>query len=124
MDNLRTDLDVASISNADAKRRVRGVLVNANSPFSWLPQDELEVCGIEPLKQVRFRLDDRTLLDRLTGIAFIHVGDRMTVDEVVFAESGDPIVLGARTLSGLGLRIDTVLKELVDAGPAPAAAAA
>jgi len=43
---------------------------------------------------------------------------------VVFGESGDLTLLGARSLEGLNLRVDPVNKRLVDAGPAPAAAAA
>jgi len=43
---------------------------------------------------------------------------------VVFGEPGDLVLLGSRTLEGLNYRIDVVTKRLVDAGPAPAAAAA
>jgi hypothetical protein len=35
----------------------------------------------------------------------------------VFAEPDDIVVLGARSLEGLNLRIDVVRKALVDAGP-------
>lgn len=44
-------------------------------------------------------------------------------DEVVFAEPGDSILLGARSLEGLNLRVDSRRKELIDAGPTSAAAA-
>ena len=47
-----------------------------------------------------------------------------TNDEVVFGEPGDLVILGSRSLEGLNLRIDPVRKQLIDAGPAPAAAAA
>jgi len=43
---------------------------------------------------------------------------------VVFGEPGDLVLLGARSLEGLNLRIEPLSKTLVDAGPAPAAAAA
>jgi hypothetical protein len=46
------------------------------------------------------------------------------VDEVVFGEPADLAILGSRSLEGLNLRIDPVRKQLVDAGPAPAAVAA
>jgi phosphopantetheinyl transferase len=39
------------------------------------------------------------------------------------SHSGDLILLGARTLEGLNLRVEPREKRLVDAGPAPAAAA-
>ena len=46
---------------------------------------------------------------------------RFTVDEVVFAEGGDLELLGARTLEGLNLKVDSRNKELVAAGPLIAA---
>jgi hypothetical protein len=41
---------------------------------------------------------------------------------VVFAEPADLILLGARSLEGLNLRVDSRRKQLVDAGPTVAAA--
>jgi len=43
------------------------------------------------------------------------------IDEVVFAEAGDLALLGARTLEGLNLTVDSARKKLVAAGPLPAA---
>lgn len=40
----------------------------------------------------------------------------------VFGEPTDLVIMGSRTLEGLNFRIDPVTKQLVDAGPAPAAA--
>jgi len=44
-----------------------------------------------------------------------------TIDEVVFAQKGDLLLLGARTLEGLNLVVDSRRKKLVAAGPLPAA---
>jgi predicted aspartyl protease len=52
----------------------------------------------------------------------VHAGGTETNDEVVFAEEGDVILLGARSLEGLNLRVDARSKRLVDAGPIVAAA--
>ncbi len=57
------------------------------------------------------------------GFAFVHVEGKRTSDDVVFGEPGDLVLLGARSLEGLNLRVDPALKKLVDAGPAPAAVA-
>jgi predicted aspartyl protease len=62
-------------------------------------------------------------ITRSVGFAIVRVGNSFTVDEVVFAEKGDLLLLGARTLEGLNLRIDPRQKKLVAAGPLPAAAA-
>jgi hypothetical protein len=42
----------------------------------------------------------------------------------MFAEDGDMPLLGAHGLEALRLRVDLIRKELVPAGPAPAAHAA
>jgi hypothetical protein len=52
------------------------------------------------------------------------VAGRRAADEVVFGHPGDLTLLGSRSLEGLNFRIEPVTKRLVDAGPAPAAAAA
>ena len=44
-----------------------------------------------------------------------------TVDEVVFAEKGDLLLLGARSLEGLSLTVDPRRKKLVAARPLLAA---
>ena len=40
----------------------------------------------------------------------------------MFGEPADLVLLGARSLEGLNLRVDPVTKSLVDAGPGAAAA--
>ena len=74
----------------------------------------------EPVAQHAAMADDEA---RFRG-AIIHAGGTATSDDVVFAEEGDMVLLGARTLEGLNLRIDAVRKRLVDAGPIVAASAA
>jgi predicted aspartyl protease len=49
--------------------------------------------------------------------AIIYAAGTQTTDEVTFAEPGDMILLGARAMEGLNLRVDPRLKRLVDAGP-------
>ncbi len=45
----------------------------------------------------------------------------ITTDEIVFAQKGDLQLLGARTLEGLNLKVDSRNKKLVAAGPFVAA---
>lgn len=68
---------------------------------------------------------DRAPLRRRSGIggtASLRSG-ALPRDEVVFAQPGDMILLGARSLEGLNLRVDSRAKQLVDAGPIVAAVA-
>ena len=92
--------------------------------YSWVPAAVLESLGVERNNQWRFRQADGTILERWTGTVVVAVGGRRVGDEVVFGEPGDLALLGSRTLEGLNFRVEPVTKRLVDAGPAPAAAAA
>ena len=60
-------------------------------------------------------------ITRSVGFAIIRVGKFFTIDEVVFAEKGDLLLLGARTLEGMNLTVDSRRKKLVAAGPVPVA---
>ncbi len=55
------------------------------------------------------------------GFAILRIGPHFTTDEVVFAEQGDLLLLGARTLEGMNLAVDAKRKKLVAAGPRHAA---
>ena len=58
---------------------------------------------------------------RHVGVAVIECGEFKTVDEVVFAQPGDLSLLGARTLEGFNAQVDSRKRNLVAAGPIPAA---
>jgi hypothetical protein len=62
------------------------------------------------------------MADEMAGFAIIHAGETFTTDEVVFGEPDDLVLLGARSLEGLNLKVDLVGKRLVSAGPMLAAA--
>jgi predicted aspartyl protease len=82
----------------------------------------LDALGVERKKTWHFRQANGGILTRATGYAIVHAAGTETTDEVVFGESRDLTLLGARTLEGLNLRVEPTTKRLVDAGPAPAAA--
>jgi predicted aspartyl protease len=88
-----------------------------------MPARILESLGIERYAKRRFRQADGSILERWVGPAFIHVTGKRTTDDVVFGEPGDLVLLGSRSLEGLNVRVEPVTRRLVDAGPAPAAAA-
>jgi predicted aspartyl protease len=122
MGTFRVDVEIESPARPGTRRRLRSVLVDTGAELSWFPADVLDSLGIERRKVWHFRQADGTVLARWTGAVSLYLADVWTADEVVFGEPGDPVLLGARSLEGLNLRIDPVSKRLVDAGPAPAAA--
>ena len=111
-----------SISNCYLLLGERPVLVDTGAELSVFPAALLESLGIEPFKELRFRQADGSVLARRIGSALVHAAGTATTDDVVFGESADLLLLGARTLEGLNLRIDPVTKRLIDAGPMPLAA--
>lgn len=89
--------------------------------LTWAPRAVLESLGITPQKRLGFRTADGRAVYRDIGYAIVHAGGTETNDEVVFAEPEDMVLLGARSLEGLNLRVDARSKQLVDAGPIVAA---
>ena len=98
------------------------VLVDTGGEYTWVPEKVLEQLGIaREKKDLRFIMANGEVVTRSVGFAILHVENSFTIDEVVFAEPGDLLLLGARTLEGLNLTVDSRLKKLVAAGPLPAA---
>jgi predicted aspartyl protease len=111
-------------NHVDRSRAVRiaKVLVDTGSEYTWIPGAKLEKIGVvREKKDLRFVMANGEVVTRSVGFAILHVGKHFTIDEVVFAVPGDQALLGARTLEGLNLTVDSTRKKLVAAGPLPAA---
>lgn len=116
---------VRNLATPDRFVEVPYLLVDTGSECTWLPRAALESIGLEESVKTRtFAMADGRVITRPVVYAEIVVGQERTCDEIVVAEPGELQLLGARTLEGLGLRVDPVRKILIPAGPAPAAAAA
>jgi predicted aspartyl protease len=98
------------------------MLVDTGSEYTWVPTSSLEKIGIaREKKDVVFVMAKGQHVTRNVGFAIIRLDKHFTIDEVVFAESGDLPLLGARSLEGLNLTVDSRRKKLLAAGPLPAA---
>lgn len=98
------------------------LLVDMGSEYTWVPEPVLEKLGIDrEKKDLEFVMANGKRITRSVGFAIVRVEKAFTVDEVVFAEKGDLLLLGARTLEGLCLTVDSRQKKLVVAGPLLAA---
>ena len=124
MGSFRVDIEIENPARPGERRTVRSALVDTGAELSWVPGETLESLGIERYIKLRFRQANGSILERWIGAAFVHAAGRRTSDDVVFGESGDLVLLGARSLEGLNFRVDPLERRLVDAGPAPAAVAA
>jgi predicted aspartyl protease len=100
------------------------LMVDTGSEYTWIPAKTLERIGIEPRKRdIQIQMANGQIITRSVGFAILHVDKSLTIDEVVFAQKGDLLLLGCRALEGLNLRVDPRHKRLVAAGPIIAALA-
>src|SRR4051812_21938058 len=111
MGTFRTTMSVESAERRGSMRSVPNALVDTGSELTWAPGAMLEELGIEPEMTKQFIVADGRRLERQVGIAIVHAGGTKAPDYVVFAEPGDMIILGARTLEGLNVRVDSQRKE-------------
>jgi predicted aspartyl protease len=125
MTGVGTFYTMIGIESPTARGRIieiSNALVDTGAEATWVGRAVLEALGIGPERMELYRMADGRILRREVGFAIVHVAGKATVDDVVFAEGGDLIILGARSLEGLNLRVDPRRKELVSAGPIVAAA--
>ena len=113
-------------NSVDRTRQVKlpRMLVDTGSEYTWAPATTLEKIGIaREKKDLEFVMANGQRITRSVGFAIIRVDKAFTIDEVVFAEKGDLLLLGARSLEGLSLTVDARRKKLVASGPLLAATA-
>jgi predicted aspartyl protease len=118
---LRITVAVEHAGVRGERQSIPNVMVDTGSEYTWIPAVVLQSLGILPERTMRFSLADNSVIERSIGFAIIHAGGTSAPDIVVFGGSTDKVLLGARSLEGLNLRIDVVRKELVPAGPVEAA---
>jgi len=121
---FRTTILLESAERRGETRTVDEALVDTGSEYTWVPADVLETLAIRRERTQRFIVADGRTLERALGFAIVHAAGTNAPDLVVFAEPGDMVLLGARSLEGMNLRVDALRKQLVPAGPVLAGAAA
>lgn len=123
MATFRVSVEIENPVRPGARRTIESALVDTAAELSWFPAEVLEALGVERYSKWRFQQADGTVIERWAGSVWIHVANKRTADDVVFGQLGDLVLVGARTLEGLNFRVEPLTRQLVDAGPAPAAAA-
>jgi len=123
MGTFHTRCKIENVVDRSKSAVIPQLLVDTGSEYTWVSATTLEKLGIKrEKKDLAFMMANGQVVSRSVGFAILRVDKFFTVDEVVFAEKGDLLLLGARTLEGLNLVVDTKRKKLVAAGPLPAAA--
>ena len=122
MGTFKIRCKIENIANREKSAIVPQMLVEKGSEYTWVSAQTLEKLDVKrEKKDVAFVMANGQIVTRSVGFAIIRYDKFFTVDEVVFAEKGDLLLLGARTLEGLSLMVDSRQKKLVASGPIPAA---
>ena len=118
MGTFYTRCKVENVTDRTRSAVVPKLFVDTVSDFTWIPATTLARLDVaKEKKDVPFVMVNSQHITRSVGFAIIRLDKFFTVDEVVFAEKGDLAILGARTLEGLNLAVDSKRKQLVAAGP-------
>src|SRR5438034_1084715 len=113
-------------NQVDRKRsaEVPKLLVDSGAEFTRIDAEILKKISVKrEKKDYTFVMANGQQITRPVGFAIIRVGPALTTDEVIFGEPGDLQILGARSLEGMNLRVDSRAKKLVAGGPILAASA-
>jgi predicted aspartyl protease len=105
----------------DKTVQIPKLMVDTGSEATWIPRKLLKQIDVKPEKRQPFQMANGQWVYRDIGYAIVRVGQRETVDEVVFAEKGDYVLLGARALEGLLLWVDPKNKKLIEIEAHPVA---
>ncbi len=121
---FRVDCTVENLAAPDKSELVEQLLVDTGSEFTWIQGGLLLKVGVKIRKRdEQFVMANGEIITRDVGYAIVRVNGFETVDEIVFAQTGDLNLLGAYTLKGFGAVVDARRKKLVAAGPRLAAVA-
>ncbi len=117
-----TDCEIVHTRNPKRSAKVAHLLVDSGAEFTWIGESVQKQLGITvEKKDVPFVMAKGQSITRSIGYAILRTDGFETIDEVVFAQPGDLLLLGARTLEGFGALVDPRKKRLVAAGAYPAA---
>ncbi len=88
-------------------------LIDTGAELSWLPRELLTGIGIVPRRKRAFRMAAGQVVTRDVGYGILSAEGFETNDEIIFADPGDLVLLGVRTIEGFGVMVDNVAHRLV-----------
>ena len=88
-------------------------LVDTGASVTILPTPLLDSLGVVPHTQFTFILADGREIQRPVGRTWIRIGERSEITLVVFADEGVEPLLGAYSLQGLMLGVDSPNEMLI-----------
>jgi aspartyl protease family protein len=121
---LHVRIGIENISRRGTLRELPDALVDTGADLSVVPRAVLEELGIAVEKREPFEMANGGIIMRDIGYGLVHAAGRVTADEIIFGEDSDLVILGARSLEGMALRVDLIERRLIAAGKRILASAA
>ena len=87
--------------------------VDTGSTFTALPREMLQALGVPVNRTVQSRLADGTVQAVQVGETTVRLSGNQFTTSVIFAEEGEPSLLGVITLEQALLAVDPVNNELI-----------
>jgi predicted aspartyl protease len=116
------ECEIVNIRQPSRAVVVPKLLVDSGSELTRIPETALQRAGVRVVKKdLAVVMANGQRVTRSIGYAIVRAAGFETIDEVVFGQTGDLALLGARTLEGFGASVDARQKRLVAAGPYVAA---
>jgi predicted aspartyl protease len=91
------------------------LLVDSGSTYTWISARLLHRLGVQPTERRRVLSIEGKAVERPAAEILITLEGRTLHTVCLFGEGGDLEVLGAYTLEGFGLAVDTAQRRLVPA---------
>jgi clan AA aspartic protease len=88
-------------------------LVDTGAAYTLIPGKLLKRIGIKPVKTRRFKIGNGKVIERSVGLAVARVQGEETPTWVIFGDDDAEPLLGAYTLEGLALGVDSLHRNLV-----------
>lgn len=87
--------------------------VDTGSSVTAVPASILRRLGVTPLRKQIFELADGREVEEDIGQTWIRLGDRSVITQVMFGNEVVEPLLGAYSLQGLGLAVDSPSERLI-----------
>ncbi|MBM2811773.1 MAG: Aspartyl protease [Chloroflexi bacterium] len=88
-------------------------VVDTGSTLTAAPRELLQRLGIQPTRRARFRVANGQVVENDVGDVLVRLAGMQGTTPVIFAEPGEPVLLGAVTLEVFLLAVDPVHETLI-----------
>ena len=111
MGTFRVDIEIGDPEGA--RFQAVNALVDTGASYTTVPGSVLGGLGVSPHDQFTFILADGRRIQRDVGRTWVRTNGKSEVTLIVFGEEGTDSLLGAYTLQGLLLGVDTPNERLI-----------